>query len=630
MGSLKVDRLAKSYGDKTVFAGVSLEIWHGEKAGLIGANGCGKTTLIRCLLGLESPDAGQVYLPPGETTGYLEQDANLGQRSLYDELCRAYQHLLDWQVRMHELEREISKAAKTESLPVLMKEYATVVEKFEGGGGYEYQNNICRVASGLGFSQDDLQRSVQDFSGGQKTRICLARALIKNPDYLLLDEPTNHLDIQMIEWLEEYLTGYPGGVLIISHDRYFLNQVAGRILELENQHLTAYRGNYDGFLAKKVELVASRQRAFIKQQDYINRTEEYIRQYHAGIKSRQARGRRSQLERLDRVEQPGEAARVNFSFPTPAECAQQVAELDRVTAAYGSRIIFENLSLLIRRGERLALVGPNGSGKTTLIRLLLGELKSQQGRVRLGNRVQVGYYAQEHEGLDKRQRVIDELTLVCGLSEESARHYLALFLLRGDDIYKSISDLSGGETARLVILKLMLTGANLLILDEPTNHLDIPTKEALEEAILNFPGTFLIVSHDRYFLDRVANTVLELDNGHLQRYAGNYTYYHRKKAALQAQQATAALRRKASSPKAVQPLRTTKVSQQTLERQVRKLEQEISDLEASILEVEKRINDPASYTDPAAGQDLSDQYTRLRTDLDARYQEWERVASKIV
>ncbi len=624
MGILRIEGLNKAFGIETLFTGVSFELGRGDKIGLIGANGTGKTTLMRCLLGLEQTDGGQVSVPAGETIGYVQQDASLNHGTLYEELCTAYQDVLAWQEKMHTLEQTIAVTKEEEPLAALMKEYAQVVEKFERGGGYEYENIIRRVAFGLGFTAEDFPRPLDTFSGGQKTRICLARALIRQPDFLFLDEPTNHLDIGMVEWLEDFLASYSGGVLIISHDRYFLDKVVNKVVELESKTLTTYKGNYTAYMQQKAERMAALESAYNKQQDHIAKTEAYIRMYRAGIKCKQARGREKQLQRLERIVLPADIARFDFfGFNPPSECAERVAELEEVSVAYGERVIFAKLSMLVRKGDGVALVGPNGAGKTTLLKLLTGDLSPVSGRVKLGSRVKIGYFSQEHEGLNPKSSVVNEVMAEFGFSEERARHYLGAFMFQGDEVFKIVGDLSGGEKARLAILKLMLTGANFLILDEPTNHLDIPAKEAVEEAILSFPGTFLTVSHDRYFLDKVANCMLELADGNLREYVGNYSYYREKQIAEQKaiSAAQAATPKVEVSSKQEKP-RQRKSDGERNARKLQKLEGEIAMLEVEIKQLEYQLNDPASHTDQEASQQLADQYSKTQADLAEKYDAW--------
>lgn len=620
MTLLKVEGLTKAFGIRTLFDGVSFEVRRGDKVGFIGANGTGKTTLMRCLLGLDSADAGHISLPSGGNIGYVEQEAAMGDGCLYDELCLAFGDVQDWQAEMSGLEQAIAAAQDEAEQAALMKRYADVVDRFERAGGYDYENTVRRVAFGLGFTAEDMERRVDAFSGGQKTRICLAKALIRQPDFLFLDEPTNHLDTGMVEWLEDFLVGYSGGVLIISHDRFFLDKVAGRIIELENSTITVYQGNYSDYYRLKAERLAALSGAFARQQAQIAKTEEYIRRYKAGIKSKQARGREKQLQRLDRLVLPPDSARFNFfAFNPPQQCAERVAELEDAAAAYGHRQIFTGLSLLIRRGDGVALVGPNGAGKTTLLKLLTGDLAPAGGRVKLGSRVKAGYFSQQHEELNSSNRLLDEIMLEYGLSEERSRSYLGAFLFIGDDVFKLVRDLSGGEKARLAFLKLMLTGANFLILDEPTNHLDIPAKEAVEEAIMTFPGTFIAVSHDRYFLDKVANCVLELEDGRLTEYAGNYSYYRERK---QAEQKAVQAVDKPSGKSAPAKGKPRQQRSPDKEKLAQKLEGEIAMLEVGLKMLEIQLNDPSSHTDPAASQALADEHAQLQAELDAKYETW--------
>ncbi len=624
MGILRVEGLNKAFGVEILFEDVSFELARGEKMGLVGANGTGKTTLMRCLLGHEALDSGQVSVPSGETVAYVEQDSSLKSQTLYEELCTAFHDVITWQKRMTELEAAIAKAAQEEEQAALMKEYAQVVDRFERGGGYGYENIVRRVAFGLGFREDDFPRAIDTFSGGQKTRIALARALIRQPDFLFLDEPTNHLDIGMVEWLEDFLKSYNGGVLIISHDRYFLDEVVDRIGELENHRFTSYKGNYSAYAEQKELQLESLASAYEKQQTKIAKTEEFIRRYKNGVKFKQARGREKQLNRLERIVLPANQARFDyFGFHPPGECAERVAELTETSVAYGSHTVFNNLSLLIRRGDGVALVGPNGVGKTTLLKLLTGDKEPSSGRVKIGSRVKCGYFSQEHETLNPKLRVIDEIMSDFGVGDAQARHYLAAFLFRGDEVLKLVGDLSGGEKARLAMLKLMLTGANFLILDEPTNHLDIPAKEAVEEAISAFPGTFLAVSHDRYFLDRVANCVIELTPDGLTEYGGNYSYYKEKKATAKA----AASIEKEAPVKESKDSRAERPSQVRRKRQVdakqkQRLEEEIAMLEYELAALEQRLSDPASHADPGRSRELAEEYANTKAALDEKYTTW--------
>ena len=620
---LIVSNLAKTYGIRTLFSDVGFELRRGEKAGLVGANGTGKTTLMRCLLGHETPDSGVVSLSPGETIGYVEQDGGRQDGTLYQELRTAYRDLLAAQDEMRRLEEIIAAKPADDVLQQAMKQYGSVVEVFERGGGYELENRLRRVAFGLGFTEDDLSRPVASFSGGQKTRIALVRALIRQPDFLFLDEPTNHLDIGMVEWLEEFLLNYPGGVLLISHDRYFLDKVAGRMFELENTKLTVYKGGYSEYLIQKNERLAALESSYEKQQEYIAKTQAYIDRYRAGIKSKQARGRQSQLNRLERIAAPVTAATLQFAFTDVAECAERIAEGEALTACYGDRLVFEKLSFLIRRGERVALVGPNGAGKSTLLKLLTGNVSPVKGRIRLGSRVKIGYFDQEHQDLTLSQTVLDEVMNSFAFSSERARSVLGAFLFSGDDVFRTIRQLSGGEKARLALLKLMLSGANFLVLDEPTNHLDIPSREAVEDALLAFPGTVLTVSHDRYFLDKVADRVLAFDAAALVDFPGNYSYYRERQSlrpALKPAAKSESVTKQQVEPVAVD--RKAKQRPEDIARKVDKLELEIREWEAMLKMLTVRMNDPDNFSDPEKSHGLADEYAKLETELAQKYDEW--------
>ena len=613
--------LTKSYGIEPIFGNVRVELRKGDRIGLIGANGAGKSTLMRCLLGLESLDDGQVQIAEGITVGYVEQDGDFNEGTLRSFLLSAWYDVISLQTEIAQLEQAVTLEDDPDRQQILLKRYGQAQEKFERSGGYEYENLIRRVTAGLGFGSDDLDRPLSEFSGGQKTRISLAKALARKPDFLFLDEPTNHLDIGMVEWLEDYLASYAGGFLVISHDRYFLDRIATGIYELEFQQLKQYKGNYSRFVAQKAEQAAAHAAAYEKQQEYIEKTEAYINRFRAGIKSKQARGRQSQLNRLERLAAPVQQESLGFTFGAVGDCAERVAEMEKVTAAYGDNIVFAGLSLLIRKGEGVALVGPNGAGKTTLLKILTGDLKPQAGRAKLGNRVKVGYFSQEHENLCADNTVLKEIVFDFGLGEERARTLLGSFLFAGDDVFKTIGSLSGGEKARLALLKLMMTGANFLILDEPTNHLDIPAKEAVEEAILDFPGTFLTVSHDRYFLDKVADRVVELAGGRLYDYTGNYSYYRDKKKDMELKPTAVSSKEAGKIKEADQPA-PPRLRKSDNTRLIEKLELEITEQEIMVKVYERQLNDPSNHTDIQASQALAGQYEEAKDNLSRLYDKW--------
>jgi ATP-binding cassette subfamily F protein 3 len=628
---LKVTELAKYFGERTLFSGVGFEIRRSEKVGLVGPNGAGKTTLLRCLLGAESTDGGQITWYRNCATGYVEQAADFGGRTVLEELKQAYQDVLAWEKRMRELEQQI--AARGDEAPSgLLDEYAEVMARFEHADGYAMDSRIRQVSIGLGFSEQELSRKAEEFSGGQKTRIALARELVRQPDFLILDEPTNHLDLERTEWLEGYLRDYPGAVLVISHDRYFLDAVTKRTLELENTSLQDYAAGYSGYLMQKAERLEAALSAYEQQQEKIAETEEYIRRYKAGIKSKQARGRQSQLNRLERLDRPEIREAMQFFFPDCDEIPERMTEFINVSGGYGAEPIVENLSFLLRGGEKVALLGPNGIGKTTVLRLLLGEMQPMQGRVKSSPRARIGYYAQEFEELNDSVRVIDEMVYQCALTEDRARKVLGRFLFRGDDVFKTVGDLSGGEKARLAILKIILSGANFLVMDEPTNHLDIPAREAVEEAMDAFPGTILLVSHDRYLIDRIADRVLVFEDGGLVSYTGNYSDYKASHAAMQqtiAQPVTLApiktIKKERTEKRNVSPLKR----RQDFVRQMNRVEKEIGEMEILLAELECRINDPASHADPAQSRELGEEHKQMKTSLEEAYRTWEELGSML-
>lgn len=639
MGSIKVQKLSKAFGVRTVFHDVSFEIRRGERIGLIGANGAGKSTLLKCLIGEEEYDSGAFIVSEGESIGYLQQDITFDDSiTLRQTITDAWQDVLKLEKQLKDVEKEMQAHPDDTDL---MNRYARMQERFEWLGGYEYEAMSRKIIQGLGFTEDDMDRPVQNFSGGQKTRINLAKALVRRPDYLFLDEPTNHLDMDMLEWLEGYLLSYGGGVLIVSHDRYFLDKVATGILELEHEKVTFYKGNYSRYAKQKAERQKALLGAYRKQQEHIKETEEYIRKYKAGIKAKQARGRQSQLDRLERIEIDHDAATLHFTFKPTEECGQKVLVLDDICGGYGKRQLFNHLSLLLRRGESVSLIGPNGAGKTTLIRMIMGELEPDSGHITLGSRVHIGYFAQEHTELHGAWSILEEIMNAFSYGEDEARSVLGRFLFRGDDVFKIIDSLSGGEKARLALLKLFLQGPNFLILDEPTNHLDIPTREVLEQALLDFGGTYLVVSHDRYFLDKITKRTLVLEQQKLKEFLGNYTYYREKEREAAELAAQAAAEREEHLPKKETPkpvtaapkektVTATKPKEKEMSygqaQKLEKIEMKIAELEATVKMYEVQLNDPVNQADTEKMMALTKEYETTQAKLEDAYATWETLA----
>lgn len=644
MGILRIKDLGKSFGIEELFHNVTFDVAHGDKIGFVGPNGAGKSTLMKCLLGLCEYDSGTISIDSADSIGYMQQQSDFKCATLHEELLESFSDILSLGASKATLEKQIETASTDEEMENLMKEYSRVSDRFEQLGGYNYESRLRRVAFGLGFTEDDFAKNPALFSGGQRTRICLAKALLRKPDFLFLDEPTNHLDIEMIEWLEGFLSSYKGGVLLISHDRFFLDRVATKILDLDNKTTVLYDGNYTTAMEVKAQRRAALESAYAKQQEHIRETQEFIRRYKAGVKSKQARGREKQLQRLERIILPPSKTSFNyFMFHKPEECAERVAELDDVSVSFGTHKIFEHLSLLIRRGDGVAIVGPNGAGKTTLLRLLLGELESPTGRIKIGSRVKIGYYSQQHEGLTPSNTVFDEILSSFGLNDEQARGCLGAFLFKGDDVYKRVSDLSGGEKSRLALLKLMLTGANFLVLDEPTNHLDILAKEAIEEAIMAFPGTFIVVSHDRYFLDKVTNCTCELSGGVLTQYNGDYSYYREKKLEMQremeeqaAQTAKKAEKTAKNTAAPASKKETTRsktnisaLNTDKLTMMLQRCEATIAMFEAELKGLEYQMNDPSLQQDPQKSHEIAKAYAQKEQELEDKYAEWEKLTDQL-
>ena len=631
---LVVENIAKSFGIHEIFKDVSFMLEQGEKVGLVGVNGGGKTTLLRCLLAPETVDGGFIKFEPGLRIGYVQQGfQGIGEGTLWQFLVNAGKDILELRQKMSELEKQVA-AAKGAELDSLLADYARVSNIYEHADGYNYENRIKIVLHGLGFPEDEWDKPAENFSGGQKTRILLAAALVKEPDLLILDEPTNHLDIRMTEWLEGYLRNFKGGVLIVSHDRFFLNNVVGRVLEMEGGHLQNFKGNYDQYLAQKEIQMATMEAAYEAQQEYIARTEAYIRRFKAGIKSKMARGRQSQLNRLERVEGPERIEEFELRLPPAPESAERVLVLEELSVGYGENVLLKDINLVLRKGEKTALLGPNGAGKTTLLKTILGELSPVTGKAKIGNRVKIGYFSQSYERLDPNQTLLDNFLTEYGYTTEHTRSLLGGMLFHGDDVFKEIGTLSGGQKARLVLLKLVLDGANLLILDEPTNHLDIAAREAVEAALEAFDGTVLVVSHDRYFINEVASRIWEIDNQQVNDYKGNYSFYVEEKVKRAALEATADTGSKSDNKvvaKESRPVKTKpeekqrRYSEQELEKLLAKVELNIREQEAMLKLLEKQLADPANHEDLENSARLAEEYEKMKKEIDKLMLKWEEL-----
>ena len=631
MERIRMIGLGKSFGVRQVFSNVSFEIKEGDRIALVGPNGAGKSTLLKCILGIEELDEGQVVMSPVASIGYLQQDVNLGDASLAEEIETAWEDVHALENKLQELTTYLETHEASESD---LQRLDYLQNRLEWLGGYDYEQKTKRIVYGLGFTDEDLYKPANEFSGGQKTRINLAKALVRSPDFLFLDEPTNHLDMEMLEWLEGYLSSYRGGILIVSHDRYFMDRIVTGVVELDHHKATTYRGNYSRYVAQREERLKADTIAYEKQQEYIKKTEEYIDTYRAGFKSKMERGRQSQLNRLERLEAPETSHSLDFKFPPAAMSADKVLVLDHVSIGYKTDDpIIDDVSVVVRRGESVALIGPNGAGKSTMVKAIVGELFPTEGHIDIGNRVQVGYFSQEHEELHDRWQVVDEIINHYNFTEEKARNVLGSFLFKGDDVFKLVGDLSGGERARLALLKLFLQGDNFLILDEPTNHLDVPTREIVERALQQFGGTCFIISHDRYFLDQVSTRTLVLENKGLTEYLGNYSYYKEK---LKEQQDIAALTevveevakedvKSEAKTISISPSDEPKKKTNTymVEKQLAEVEEEIARLEATMKMYEVQLANPVVQQDLAEMENISKQLSDTESNLQKLYEKWE-------
>src|ERR1700730_6264305 len=524
----------KSYGTQDVLRGASLQINSGEHVGLVGRTGAGIATIFRLINGEETPDKGEVIRARGMRLGLLAQHIHFEAGStVHESALAAFGHLQQIEHEMHELEHRMAEVDA--DLEKVLERYSDLQHQFEREGGFEYTAKAESILQGLGFDRESWSLQTENLSGGEQNRLGLVRLLLSDPDVLLLDEPTNHLDVGAVEWLEEFLQSFGSAFVIISHDRYFLDRASRRIIEVENGRANSYTGNYSAYLVEREEQREIQQRAYDNQQRLIAKTEEFIRRNLAGQKTKQAKSRRTMLQRLDRVEAVrGDQASGDFRMKDIERAGTHVLTVTEAAIGYPDKTLASDISLILRRGECLGVIGPNGSGKTTFVRTILGKLPQLSGEVRWGAKVQVGYYAQQLEDLDERNEIMMELRRVTPPTATAGelRSFLAKFLFVGDDVYKQVRDLSGGEKGRLALAKLIYSGVNVLVLDEPTNHLDIPSREALEEALAAYEGTIITISHDRYFLDRVATQILALDGaGAVEHYNGDYTEYHDWRAA---------------------------------------------------------------------------------------------------
>ncbi|MCX2726848.1 ABC-F family ATP-binding cassette domain-containing protein [Thermomicrobium sp. 4228-Ro] len=623
---LTVEDVAKSYGAHTLFTGVRFQVLERERVGLVGPNGAGKSTLLRIIAGEETPDDGRIVLQRGLRLGYVPQEGSVPPGcTVLEAALEACAPVRALEGQLLALAEQLAAARNPEEQAQLLAAYERVSLRFEAAGGYDLEVRARQVLAGIGFGEEQLARPVEQLSGGQRTRLALARALLADPDLLLLDEPTNHLDLAALDWLETFLQRWRGAVLVVSHDRYFLDQVTSRTLELAFGRLEEYPGNYSRYLELRAERFAERLAAYEAQQAYIRKEEAFIQRYRAGQRAREARGRATKLARLERLERPREAERLQLTLRASRSSSRTVLTTTPLTIGYPGRPLFRTPELAVQRGDRIAIVGPNGVGKSTLLRTLVGELPPLEGSLRYGNNVKPAYLEQEPR-LDEERTVLETLMRRHLFSEAEARRFAAHFLFEGDDVFKPVGALSGGERRRLALALLTLERADLLLLDEPTNHLDLPSREALETVLDDFAGTIVFVSHDRYFIDRLATAVWAIEDGRLAVSLGNYSDYQR---ATQRQSSLLPEERPAHQRQTVPaPSRRTRSPRQ-IERELAQAERAIEELEARLRQLADDLDEATARQDVEAVAELGATYERLQAEIDQAYAHWERLQDEL-
>ncbi len=635
---LSCQSICKSFGEKVILQDASFHIEEREKAAFIGNNGAGKTTLLRIIMEEISADSGQVVIAKDKKIGYLAQYQDIhGHHTIYEELMTTKQYILDMEDKIRSLEQEMKYVAG-DKLESLMNSYTRLTHQFELENGYAYKSEIVGVLKGLGFEEEDYGKQIENLSGGQKTRVALGKLLISKPDILLLDEPTNHLDMESIAWLETYLLNYPGAVFIVSHDRYFLDKVVTKIVEIEAAQMRMYEGNYSAYALKKAQLRDAQYKAYLNQQREIKHQEAVItklRSFNREKSIKRAESRVKMLDKIQRIEKPIEIDnQMRISLEPRFISGNDVLTVEGLSKAFPGQTLFTDINFEIKRGERVALIGNNGTGKTTILKILNGIVAADAGRFALGSKVQIGYYDQEHHVLHMEKTIFQEISdTYPTLTETEIRNMLAAFLFTGDDVFKPISSLSGGERGRVSLAKLMLSEANFLILDEPTNHLDIASKEILEEALNSYTGTVLYVSHDRYFINQTATRIMDLTNQAIVNYIGDYDYYLEKKDEMTRiyapAQETAAqeVKENVSETKLTwQQQKEEQALKRKRENELKKVEARIEELEARDKEIDETMVLPDICTNVAECTKLSREKAAIAEELEGLYEKWEELA----
>lgn len=631
---LSCNNISKSFGTDVIIKSCSFNIEDHEKAAIVGINGAGKSTLLKIITGIEPADTGLVTLAKDKTLGYLAQQQNLGSdNTIYDELLSVKQYILDMEKELRSIEKRMNTADGDE-LENLMKKYSDLNHRFEMENGYAYKSEITGVLKGLGFSEEDFTLNVNTLSGGQKTRVALGRLLLAKPDIILLDEPTNHLDMESIRWLENYLLNYNGAVLIVAHDRYFLDKIVSKIIELDNGVATVFSGNYTDYAAKKAILRNMKLKEYLNQQREIKHQEDVItklKQFNREKSIKRAESREKMLDKIEIVDKPQELNdKMNIKLEPNVVSGNDVLTISGLSKSFDDITLFDNIDIEIKRGERVALIGNNGTGKTTILKLINGIIEPDSGSIYLGAKVNIGYYDQEHHVLDPDKTIFDEIRdAYPDLNNTQIRNTLAAFLFTNEDVFKYIRDLSGGEKGRVSLAKLMLSNANFLILDEPTNHLDIVSKEILENTLNNYTGTVLFVSHDRYFINAAATRIIELSNKTVVNYIGNYDYYLEKRDILSAKPVNTVSSADIEHAKKAADSKASWQEEKVKQAQLKKIKNELKRTEERIANIEERIDkldnmyaDPAISSDTAKLMEIHTEKEELSKELDKMYDRW--------
>lgn len=621
----------KSYGRTEILRGVSFQVNPGEKVGLVGRNGAGKTTVFKLITGKESTDSGDVFMANGLNLGLLDQHVDFAtDETVHTAALSAFKEIHDVEAEMRSLEKRM----ETDHSDAVLDRYAELQTAFEHADGFTYAAKAEAILQGLGFDKDRWDQKTSTLSGGQKNRLGMARLLLSKADVLLLDEPTNHLDVGAVEWLENFLREYDGSYVIISHDRYFLDRTTNRIIEIENGKAVTYSGNYSAFLVERELRREQQQREYENQQAYINKTQAFIRKNLEGQKTKQAKSRRNMLQRMDRLDAVvAEKHGGSFGLKKVERAGNNVLTLEEVSIGYPGKTLASKIDLSLHRGEALGIIGGNGAGKTTFLRTILGDLPEISGEIRWGTKANFGYYAQNLEELEPRYDVINELRRVAPTAENGTlRSFLARFLFFGEDVFKLVGDLSGGEKGRLALAKLIYSQKNVLILDEPTNHLDIPAREALEDALEEYDGTIITVSHDRFFLDKVASQILSFENGNVEIFEGNYTEYHDWKAGAGSPIPSASFEQPRVEDKPVSKSPASNLSKNQIDRlrgRISEIEGMIPEMEAEIEKLTMELSSPSASTDFERTTSISAKIAELQGQVEGLYSEWDELAKQI-